>query len=46
MIPDIRQHGRTGQPLGDETFLGRLEETVGRVLEPRKRNPKPKQITN
>ncbi len=37
---DIRKHGRTGRPLGDETFLGRLEEMVGRALKPQKRGPK------
>ena len=45
-LRDIRQHGRTGRPLGDETFLGRLEEMVGCVLKPQKRGPKPKQNTN
>jgi putative transposase len=28
----LRGHGRTGRPLGDETFLERLEGLVGRVL--------------
>ena len=32
----LRGHGRTGRPLGDETFLGRLENLVGRVLRPQK----------
>ena len=41
-LRDLRRHGRTGRPLGDETFLGRLEEMVGRVLKPQKRGPKPK----
>jgi len=45
-LRDIRQHGRTGRPLGDETFLGRLKEMVGCVLKPQKRGPKPKQNTN
>jgi len=45
-LSDLRQHGRTGRPLGDETFLGRLEEMVGRVLKPQKRGPIPKQNTN
>ena len=39
---DIRRNARTGRPLGDETFLGRLEEMAGRVLEPQKPGPKPK----
>jgi len=42
-LRNLRQHGRTGRPLGDETFLGRLEEWVGRVLKPQKRGPKPRQ---
>jgi putative transposase len=45
-LRDLRRHGRTGRPLGDETFLGRLEEKVGRVLRPQKRGPKPKQQPN
>jgi len=32
----LRDHGRTGRPLGDATFVERLEELVGRVLRPRK----------
>jgi putative transposase len=45
-IRDLRRHGRTGRPLGDETLLGRLEEMVGRVLKPRKRGPKPNHRAN
>ena len=45
-LRDIRKHSRTGRPLGDETFHGRLEEMVGRVLKPQKRGPKPKQNAN
>ena len=41
-LRDLRQHVRTGRPLGDEAFLGRLEEIVGRVLKPQKPGPKPK----
>ena len=41
-LRDIRRHGRSGRPLGDETFLSRLEEMVGRALRPQKRGPKPK----
>jgi REP element-mobilizing transposase RayT len=41
MIPeeelrDLREHARTGCPLGDATFLQRLEKAAGRVLRPRK----------
>jgi len=45
-LRQIRRHGRTGRPLGDETFLGRLEGLVGRVLKPQKRGPKPKRCAN
>jgi putative transposase len=38
----IRRHARTGRPLGDEAFLGRLEDMVGRVLKPQNPGPKPK----
>lgn len=36
----LRLHARTGRPLGDETFLARLEAITGRIL--RKRKPGPK----
>jgi len=38
----IRDHGRTGRPLGDATFLERLEKLVGRVLRPQKPGRKPR----
>ncbi|MBC8877030.1 MAG: transposase [Planctomycetes bacterium] len=38
----IRSHGRTGRPLGDASFLERLEGLVGRVLHPRKPGRKPR----
>jgi len=41
-LKGIRRHGRTGRPLGDETFVERLEGLAGRVLKPQKRGPKPK----
>ena len=41
-LKHLRDHGRTGRPLGDPTFLERLEKTVGRPRKPRKRGPKPK----
>ena len=31
-LRDLREHGRTGRPLGSPTFLDRLESIVGRVL--------------
>ena len=41
-LRDLREHGRTGRPLGSSTFLDRLERLVGRVLKPQKPGPKPK----
>jgi putative transposase len=41
-LRDLRQHGRTGRPLGSLTFLDRLERLVGRVLKRQKPGPKPK----
>jgi putative transposase len=35
-LRDLREHGRTGRPLGSATFLERLEAIVGRVLKPQK----------
>jgi putative transposase len=45
-LAELRRHVRTGRPLGDETFVGRLEETVGSILTPQKRGPKPKHRAN
>jgi len=36
----LRRHERTGRPLGDETFLANLEETLGLTLRPLKSGPK------
>ncbi len=41
-LGELRRHVRTGRPLGDETFVGRLEEMLGRALKPQKRGPKPR----
>jgi putative transposase len=41
-LRDLRAHSLTGRPLGDETFVNRLERAVGRALKPQKRGPKPK----
>jgi putative transposase len=41
-LRDLRQHGRTGRPLGSPTFLRRLERLAGRVLKRQKPGPKPK----
>jgi putative transposase len=35
-VRDLREHTRTGRPLGNSSFLDRLEEIVGRVLRPKK----------
>jgi putative transposase len=39
-LRDMRRHSRTGRPLGDDTFLARLEGMIGRVLRPKKPGPK------
>ena len=31
-IERIRRHEKTGRPLGDDGFVGRLEEVLGRIL--------------
>lgn len=41
-LRDLREHGRTGRPLGSSSFLDRLEGLVGRVLKRQKPGPKPK----
>ena len=35
-LKQLRDHGRTGHPLGNAAFVAGLEETVGRILRPRK----------
>ena len=40
MMKIVEQHARTGRPLGDETFVKKLESLTGRVL--RKLKPGPK----
>ena len=37
----LRRHERTGRPLGDESFVKRLEQIVGRILRRQKPGPKP-----
>lgn len=38
----IRNHTRTGRPLGDELFVGHVERVLGRKLRKRKPGPRPK----
>ena len=38
----LRQHQRTGRPLGDDTFVDGLERALGRTLRRAKPGPKPK----
>jgi putative transposase len=42
VLADVRKHQRTGRPLGDEAFVGHLEELLGRILRPRKPGPAPR----
>jgi putative transposase len=39
----LRRHECTGRPLGDESFVTRLERMLGRVLRRQKPGPKPSQ---
>jgi putative transposase len=39
---DLHRHMCTGRPLGDETFIDRLEQQLKRPLRPQKRGPKPR----
>lgn len=41
-VRELRSHGQTGRPLGDEAFVDRLEKLVGRALKLARRGPKPK----
>jgi putative transposase len=41
-LKTLRKHERSGRPLGDPTFVGRLEESLARALSPQKRGPKQK----
>ncbi|MDD2463976.1 MAG: transposase [Desulfobulbus sp.] len=42
----LRQHERTGRPLGDKGFVEALEQTLGRVLQPQKPGPKKKSFAD
>lgn len=39
-LDSIRQHERTGRPMGSEGFLSNLEQMTGRVLKRQKSGPK------
>ena len=41
-LQDLREHGRTGHPLGSTRFVDRLEQAAGRVLRPKKPARPPK----
>jgi putative transposase len=38
----IKKHMQTGRPLGDDSFLSKLENITGRILKPKKRGKRPK----
>ncbi len=38
----LKKHERTGRPLGNPSFVGRLEESLGRTLRPQPPGPKKK----
>ena len=40
----LRQHARTGRPLGRERFLKKVEKKLGRELHRRKPGPKPREL--
>ncbi len=42
----LRRHERTGWPLGDGTFVARLETALGRRLRPKKPGPKPRRAVS
>ena len=39
-VERLREHARTGRPLGSDTFIQHLEHVLGRLLHKRKRGPK------
>ena len=41
-VKQLRDHGRTGHPLGSAAFVAGLEKTVGQILRPRRAGRKPK----
>jgi putative transposase len=45
-LKEFRGHGRTGRPLGNETFVEQLKQLVGRVLKPQKGGRPRKQLNS
>jgi putative transposase len=43
-LETMRRHERTGRPLGSQDFVRLIEDTVGRMLRPRKPGPKVSQM--
>jgi putative transposase len=43
-IETLRKHERTGRPIGDDDFIGRMEKITGRRIKPRKPGPKLKTL--
>jgi len=41
-LKSLKLHERTGRPLGSNTFIDKMEQTLGRVLRPQKPGPKKK----
>ena len=41
-IEAIKKHERTGRPIGDHSFIEKVEQITGRQLKLRKPGPKPK----
>jgi putative transposase len=39
----LRKHASTGRPLGDQSFIEKLEKMTGRKIAPKKPGPKPRQ---
>ncbi len=37
----LKQHERTGRPLGSDGFLTRIEKSIGRLLKPKRPGRKP-----
>lgn len=40
----VEQHLRTGRPLGDDRFIDKAEQALGRSLRKQRPGPKPKDV--